>query len=602
MRYPTLYTSQSSRQMIDNFGGYNHNLRIGDSEWYDMENMSSDLYPVLSPRKKRGKLNFDGKIDGVISNNGLCYVKDGKFICDGEVIEKLELDSREKNLVSMGAYVIILPDKKWVNVVTKDHGRIEAWFVVREDAPEDDKKYKLYQCWSDGKAFENVTKSDTEPEEPEDGALWLDTSGEQDSLKQWSGQNKEWVNVITNHIRIDANGIGASFEPGDSIVGEFHGIHVGNKATVQTIGEIVDEDENGYGVLKCTWVIESKGESHIVIRGNLGALSTGGMGVINLHRKMPDMDFVIESGNRLWGCKYGDPGNGFVNEIYASKLGDFKNWYCFQGISTDSYAASLGTDGPFTGAVNYNGRPVFFKENSLVEVYGAYPAQYQIQSTVCNGVQSGSSKSLAMVNNVLFYKSADGVYAFDGSLPALVSSQLGDVNYRDAAAGGVGNKYYISMKDQDNNAHLFVYDTRKTMWHREDNLDVHTFCAHRGELYGICDDRVLSLKGSANPDEKPVFWMLESGEMGISLPDAKYVSKLNVRMWLAEGSEVSFYVQYEEPDQWQHLCTVPGTSLRSFDIPVRPRRCDHMKLRIEGTGDARIYSITKTIAQGSDVT
>ena len=96
--------------------------------------------------------------------------------------------------------------------------------------------------------------------------------------------------------------------------------------------------------------------------------------------------------------------------------------------------------------------------------------------------------------------------------------------------------------------------------------------------------------------------MLESGELGISLPDAKYVSKLNVRMWLAEGSEVSFYVQYEEPDQWQHLCTVPGTSLRSFDIPVRPRRCDHMKLRIEGTGDARIYSITKTIAQGSDVT
>ena len=37
---------------------------------------------------------------------------------------------------------------------------------------------------------------------------------------------------------------------------------------------------------------------------------------------MPNMDFVIESENRLWGCRYGIANNGeVVNEIFA-KMGD----------------------------------------------------------------------------------------------------------------------------------------------------------------------------------------------------------------------------------------------------------------------------------------
>ena len=54
MKYPTLFTKENSRQMVDVFKGYNHNLRIGEGEFFDMKNMTSDYYPVLSPRKKRG--------------------------------------------------------------------------------------------------------------------------------------------------------------------------------------------------------------------------------------------------------------------------------------------------------------------------------------------------------------------------------------------------------------------------------------------------------------------------------------------------------------------------------------------------------------------
>ena len=73
MRYPTLYTKENSRQMVDVFKGYNHNLRIDDGEFFNMKNMTSDYFPVLSPRGKRG-VYAEG-----ITPTGLCGWKQ---VCD----------------------------------------------------------------------------------------------------------------------------------------------------------------------------------------------------------------------------------------------------------------------------------------------------------------------------------------------------------------------------------------------------------------------------------------------------------------------------------------------------------------------------------------
>ena len=67
MKYPTLPTQQSTRQMIDVFGGYNHNMRIGENEFFDMKNMTSDHYPILAPRTHRG-IYREALTYGLISN------------------------------------------------------------------------------------------------------------------------------------------------------------------------------------------------------------------------------------------------------------------------------------------------------------------------------------------------------------------------------------------------------------------------------------------------------------------------------------------------------------------------------------------------------
>ena len=53
MRYPQLKVQAATRKTVDVFRGYNHNLRIGEGEFFDMQNLTSDHYPVLSPRKNR---------------------------------------------------------------------------------------------------------------------------------------------------------------------------------------------------------------------------------------------------------------------------------------------------------------------------------------------------------------------------------------------------------------------------------------------------------------------------------------------------------------------------------------------------------------------
>ncbi len=574
MKYPILNELKTSREMIDVFAGYNHNLRIGDGEFYDMTNLSSDNFPILSPRTKRGIYASPSKPLGLVAKDSLCYVDGECFVINGERIA-MGLTSAPKTLISMGAYVIIMPDKKYINTAdVSDFGSIDATVSVTNVSFE--------MCTADSASYEDVPLQESKPTNPQNMDLWIDTSATPHSLKQYSSATTSWTAIATTHIKISAEGIGLPFSAHDGIT----------IAGVQNIPE-----------LNSSAIVWAKGDDYIVVTGTLDEVTTQ-QEAITITRKMPDMDFVIESENRLWGCRYGADENGnMVNEIYASALGDFKNWNCFMGISTDSYAASVGTDGPFTGAVTYLGYPLFFKENCLHKIYGNYPANYQIQTTACRGVQKGCERSLAIVNEVLYYKARSGVCAYDGSLPVEISSALGEINYHNAVAGVLGNKYYISMASEGERYSLFVYDTKKGVWHREDDTQATVFCSSDGDLFYIdyADNQIKSVKGRGLEEPEPIRWEAVTGIIGTDSPDKKYISRMDVRMALQVGTRVVFSAEYDSSGEWEHLFTMAGMTLRSFAVPIRPKRCDHLRLRIEGIGDAKIYSICKTVEQGSDI-
>ena len=581
--------------MVDTFKGYNHNLRIGDGEFFDMKNMTSDHYPVLSPRGKRGVYASPNNPKALIAKDALCYVNGSNFVINEKEIP-MGLNDEPKQLISMGAYVIIWPDKKYIN--TEDHsdyGNIEAFYPGVEGQTVI-ASYEM--CKIDGTAYELTTKNPTAPENPTNMQLWIDTSSTPHVLKQYSETNSVWNQIATTYIKISAPNIAQNFRQYDAVkISGFPKEHA----------QLSEMDGITYPLWEAYHDPGDKERAegtndYIVIVGILDETVTYTT-ELKLERTLPIMDFVIESGNRLYGCRYGPAANGeVVNEIYASKLGDFRNWNCFMQISTDSWVGGVGSDGQFTGAIAHKGYPLFFKENCVHKVYGNYPANFQIQTTECRGVQKGCSRSLAIVNETLFYKSRSAVCAYDGSLPSEVSYALGNEAYSNAVGGAHGNKYYISMLDAAAVPHLFVFDTAKGMWHKEDSFKADYFCSCDGEMYAISGGKIVTMLGSGTSEGLPVEWMVQTGEIGLSSPDMKYISRLNVRMQMDVGAEVRLYVQYDFSDAWESLWGIRNVdNLRSFYLPIRPKRCDSMKLRIEGEGMVKIYSITKTIEQGSDL-
>ena len=568
MQIPTLKQGNVSRENVTSFGGYHAGARIAEGEFAAMKNCTGDQFPLIATRRKRGVYAAPARCNGLLAKDSLCWVDGSKFVMNGYETE-LHLTDSPKQLVSMGAYVIIFPDKKYINTADlSDSGNLEAEFTSAGTV-------KFTPVDGDGKPLIPAYTQPEEPEKPENGALWLDTSGA-GALLQWSAGTGMWVSVDNTLVRISCPNMGVSFRPGDGV--QLTGVPAG----VETSGVIAD----------C-------GRDYVTVPGLLEretSLDTP----VTVGRYLPLMDMVLECGNRLWGCRYGlNRAGAVVNEIYASKLGDFRNWNCFQGVSTDSYCVSLGNDGPFTGAVQHLGYPVFFREDCIHKLYGSTPATFRLQTTPCPGVQQGCSRSLARVGQMLYYKSPTGVCAYDGAVPVTVSQKLGVMPCTRAAAGALGDKYYLCIQEEETTGQLWVYDTARGLWHREDDTRVRFFCTCRDDLFFVNGaGQIISVMGRGQPEEE-ISWMLETGMLGTLTPDSKTLTRLNLRLELAQQATV--WVQYDGDDFWTPVATVYGSAGQCFNLPVAVRRCDRLRLRLEGTGFMRLSCITKTMERGSEV-
>lgn len=583
MQFPTLTEQGQSREMISTFAGYDHNRSIAANAFYDMKNMSSDGYPLLQSRARRGVVRQMETPQGILAKDAMAWADGGKLYYNGAEIVGLTLTEGEKQLVSMGAYLLIWPDKKYLNTKDlTDFGGLEASYASSGTVT-----YLL--CGADGSPLSKV--SATKPEEPKGGEYWIDTTQTPHSLMMWSESSEMWIGVATVYTKIQAVGIGKPFREGDGV--EISGAAYGGDSDVV---QAQFEELNG------TKIIYAKDEDYIVVVGLIDLTYEQTEGTVTVKRAVPDMDYVCEAQNRIWGCKYGMVDGKAVNELYCCALGDFKNWNRFLGIATDAWAASVGSDGAWTGAANYLGYPTFFKENVIHRIAISSAGAHQVTETVGRGVQNGSGKSLCVVNEVLYYKAREGVCAYDGSFPSAVGEALGDVRYHNAVGGGCGGKYYLSMRDGANAWHLFCYDTAKGLWHREDDLHALCFTQMDGELYAIDAEtkQLLALHGSQGTPETAVKWAAETGLIGYTTVEQKYVSRFNLRMLLPKGAKADMAIQYDSDGVWHHCGHMEGVGTKSFLLPVRPRRCDHFRLRIEGEGEVRVYSFAKILETGSD--
>lgn len=368
------------------------------------------------------------------------------------------------------------------------------------------------------------------------------------------------------YIQISAAGIHEGFEKGDGVelrgftVEELNGTHV-----IQDIGE---------GWIKIIAAIEEDGSQTEEIA---------------VKRRMPECDFWTVAENRLWGCSSRN------HEVYASKIGSPWNFYCFEGLASDSYAATIANDGDFTGAITYLGYVMFFKENSIHKIYGNKPSNFQIVEGQLRGVAKGCHRSMQIVNEVLYYKSTSGVMSFQGSLPYEVGAPLGE-GYGKAEAGTVDNKYYISM-EKDGAYHLFVYDAEKGLWHREDSTQARWFTKEGNTLYYLDGNTIKKIAGN---DTDVIEWYAETADYTYQIDSSKFISRISLRCEVPNGSALEVWISYDSRGVWKRLKSIGGSLKNIINVPLIPSRCDHFKLRFSGYGQCAIHDMTIYLKTGSN--
>jgi len=318
-----------------------------------------------------------------------------------------------------------------------------------------------------------------------------------------------------------------------------------------------------------------------------------------LKREVPTLKHMFENENRLWGC--GD------TTIYVSKLGDPFNFNVFDGLDTDSFAADTGSSGNFTGATAFRGYPTFFKEKNIYRVYGSLPSNFEIIGSATLGLAAGSGESLAVAGETLLYLNRNGVCMYKGGLPAPVNSAFGTERYKNAAAGSDGLKYYISMDDQNNKSHFFVYDTQKGMWHEEDDTKATHFAWSEGNLYFLNSKGEIWITGniqdapSGSTLEGDFEWEAVFTDYVDDSPDKKDIRKLLIRMDLEKDAYCNVWLQLDSDGTWfqPQDGKLQEETKRSYYLAIIPRRADHYRLKLTGKGGCRVYSITREYSIGS---
>lgn len=611
------------------FGGINHNPSAADGELYRVKNLTSDLYPLLSSRPERVQVTTLTKANGLFAKEKLAWVDGTNFYYDNELIGQVA-DS-PKTFASMGYFLLIFPDKKYFltnweegNIYDR-FGDLEASYtsaagaisfgggVYAEAAAEANSITTTGEPFP-FRAGDAVTISGcTVHEENNKTPVIQEISDDGKTLRFYpnifvidSGEYEE-VEIevpLSATARADFY-VGSSYSfngSGVFSVNQNSLIAISSAGAAAAVGQYYIKQAAESGSVEGSLVYQISAAEYITGEGDSGdwlslqlikrfaAETYTESGAITIARTVPDLDYFCENENRLWGVK--------GKEIFACKLGDPFNWNVFSGLSTDSYSVATGTDGDFTAAVSYLGYPVLLKPDAIHKVYGTKPTNFQPMHSANVGVAQGSSRSAAIVANTLYYLSANGVVAYQGGIPTVIDTPLSE-RLHNGIGGTDGSKYYLSAEDEANQRRLFVYDPRYNLWHEEDDLGISAMATLSAQLYFLAGNTIYQERGSAYDG---VEWSVETADYYQQYFGKKAAGPyLVLRYWLAEGAQLAASISYDGGD-WEEIGTITGEGQkRSIRLATVPARCDHYRLRFNGSGQMQLFSLTRESAAGSAV-
>jgi len=584
------------------FGGLRHFENCGEGEIYDMENMVCDGYPGISTRTERERIaTVSESVSQIYMDNGatLSIDKGGLWYNGMDMGLNLERrDMRRAWFVRFGNRVVLMPFGILLNISYKILG-----FAEERNYPPDAEEGDCYAVPTEYATYKLMVRKGEEWK----NAGWFAESMAFSSVTKAAAffENGKLYgkDAKANTIRFESLELSALTGPGglkegDAVTIEGCTAVSGNNKTA--IIREIGEDENGNGILRFSEYCFSMPEGE----DGTAAESCREEGVL-IKRTVPDMDILFEHGNRLWGAK--------GKELFASKLGDPRNWNSYDGLASDSWYLATQGQGEFTAGVSY-GYPRFFKEGSMVTVYGSVPSGFQTTEQQTLGVKRGEERSLVQCNGQLFWNSPKGMVIYHGGTAALQDQTLGDFEIESVI--GCGDERYAYFWAYIGRhpllAHLKLqavlrFDTVRQVWTKE-NCAVGCRCLtfDQGAVYCLNTlGEVEVLNGAVTESdearEELFASYVEFGDFTEGTGNRKGVSRLRLRLSVEAESYVKVKIQYDSDGEWKPIRQVGYCGKGTVTIPIIPRRCDHYRIRLEGVGHWKMYGMERERYFGTDV-
>ena len=93
-------------------------------------------------------------------------------------------------------------------------------------------------------------------------------------------------------------------------------------------------------------------------------------------------------------------------------------------------------------------------------------------------------------------------------------------------------------------------------------------------------------------------WMAQFGPFDEFIENRKIYSKLSLRFKVNGPSHVRVYIALND-GEWEMVKDFDPAVTEGHFIPIIPRRCDRYSVRIEGTGNCEIKSLTRRVRAGT---
>ncbi len=243
--------------------------------------------------------------------------------------------------------------------------------------------------------------------------------------------------------------------------------------------------------------------------------------------------------------------------------------------------------GRFTAGVNYKSNMLMFKQGAM---YGIFNNASPFYIAKIADVGCINPRSIAICRGTLYFLSQDGVMAYTGGLPQLVSSNCPGLADKlvDSSACADGRFYYIGN---------YVYDTDNQQWSKiraeQSGVTLTVKGRFNGKVYYLKKENGVYQTYTYRPELfqatlTPGEWFFKTVPFSGGSHKKKQFTRLVLRIKPMQSTSLNLSVS-TDGGSFSSVYSGTLTQTKSVEIPLRLPPCETLQLKVSGVGKATVF-------------